>query len=108
MIFQKVVFYLDESIVFEGGVSNWRASESTKTEKKWSRRGEKTRCIKLMKILKKCENPQKQDLHDVPRIPTTFDVRTCVTSKKHKKNKVEKVVIFEVRGSFLGAKSETK
>ena len=66
---RKVVFYLGESITFEGQVPIWNVSETLKMSKKCSWKVPKSDARKPMKIIKRYENMQNADPHEVPHIP---------------------------------------
>ena len=68
------MFYLSESITFEGQVPIWRVSGTAKMSKSALGGVQKNDAGKTMKIIKKYEKVQKADLHEVWHIPHGFDV----------------------------------
>ena len=96
-----MLFYLSESITFEGQVPIWRVSGAAETRQKCSWRGAKKRGRKNIENHKKTEKVQKTDPHEVWYIPHGFDVFTFCNVNKYRTNMVEKLA-FLMSGADFG------
>jgi len=108
MHFGKVVFYVGQSIVFEGHGGFRRVSGPAKMIKKWPREETKDAAVNNMKIEQKHEKVQKVDRNNVPCL---LGANRCLHFWKHNKFKQiegREMTFFEVWAWFLTSEKETK